>query len=356
MSFMGLNAMTKQINFSLSLILSLSLVACGGGGGEDSTPAVPAIYVPGAAELGAWKVLSDARTLCGFNGSDPLVKFARNARLDAAALSHSKYQVDLSIATRESVLSHMETAGVPGFTGIYPWDRAVYQGYNYRELAEILTATVWDYTRTPAFPTMEQRGTDSMRGLLNTVYHLSGAMYEGADVGLGVYMKTTMISATTWREEYRFGSINGFENTSRRITLGTNKLVSYPCQGSSNIPPKFLPADESPNPLIGTSYANAVVGPPIYLKVDAPQVLTLNAASSSITLNGVAVPFLILNKDNDPNIDPMAPNNAPYITANEGFVIPVQALQPNASYRVTLNGKVGSTDFPQVTFTMTTGP
>jgi len=351
MHLMTYKPMTQPSTYALSLILSLSLVACGGGG--DSSTVTPASYVPGAAELGAWNVLSNARTLCGFDGSDPLVKLTRNAKLDAASLSHSKYLVDLSITTGDSVLSHLETPGIPGFTGVYPWDRAVYQGYNYKALAEILEATVWDYTYTPSFPTMEERGANSMHNLLNTVYHLSGAMYEGADVGFGAYLKTTMINATTWREEYRFGSLIGFEDTDRRITLGTNKVVTYPCKNSSNVPTAFAPAEESPNPFIGTNYASAIVGPPIYLKVDAPQVLTVTTASSSITQNGMAVPFVILSHSNDPNVDPLDGN--PYITPNEVFVIPTQALLPNASYEVTLNGKVGLTDFPQITFTMTTG-
>ncbi|WP_296490572.1 hypothetical protein [Rhodoferax sp.] len=345
--------MTKPGIFSLSLILSLSLVACGGGGGGDSAPVVPASYAPGSAELGAWEVLSKARTLCGFDGSDPLVRLTRNAKLDAAALSHSKYLVDLSFATGDSVLSHLETRGVAGFTGVYPWDRAVYQGYNYAALAEILEATVWDYTSAPTFPTMQVRGADSMRSLLNTVYHLSGAMYEGADVGFGAYLKTTMINATTWREEYRFGSLNGFEDAGRRITLGTGKVATYPCQNSSDIPPAFDPANESPNPFIGTAYANALVGPPIYLKVDAPQTITVNALSSRISRGGATVPFVVLSSSNDPNKDPV--DGQPYITPNEIFVIPTVALNPDTDYEVTLNGKVGLTAFPQITFTMRTG-
>lgn len=342
--------MTQPSTFALSLIFSLSLVACGGG--DDSTTVIPASYEPGSAELGAWNVLNEARSLCGFNGPNPLVKLARNTKLDAAALSHSKYLVDLSIATGDSKLSHFEAPDVPGFTGIYPWDRAQYQGYNYLALAEILEATVWDYTYTPAFPTMEERGTNSMRNLLNTVYHLSGAMYEGADVGFGAYLKTTKINATSWREEYRFGTLIGFENTSRRITLGAGKVVTYPCQGSSNVPAVFEPALEIPNPFKDTNYASARVGPPIYLKVDAPQVLTVNAVSSNIIQNGVAVPFIVLTKDNDPNIDTL--DGKPYITPNEVFVIPTQALLPNTNYQVVLNGKVGLTAFPEIKFTMRT--
>ena len=94
------------------------------------------------------------------------------------------------------------------------------------------------------------------------------------------------------------------------------------------------------------------MGPPIYLKVDAPQVLTVNPLSSSIIQNGAAVPFTVLTKDNDPNID--AVNNRPYIGANEVFVIPTTPLTPNTSYQVSLNGTTNGVPFNR-TFTMTTG-
>lgn len=325
-------------------MLSLSLVACGGGGGDGPT-VTPASYQPGQAERGAFEVLQQARTQCGFGA------LTRNAQLDAAALSHAKYLVDRSIATGVSTLSHLETPGVPGFTGIYPWDRAEYQGYNYLALAEILEGTVWEYTYPPAFPTMEERGANSMRNLLNTVYHLSGAMYEGSELGLGAYLATTKITATTWREEYSFGSLNAYRFANQRITLGAGKVVTYPCQGSSNVPTAFEPANESPNPFIGSAYASAIVGPPIYLKVDAPQVLTVNPISSSLTRDGLAVPFLVLTADNDPNRDL---DGKAYIAPNEVFVIPTIALNPDKNYQVTLNGKIGLTAFPEIKFTMRT--
>jgi len=345
---MNFKPKTEPCTFALSLILSLSLVACGGGGGGGSDAAIvaPASYQPGQAELGAWTVLQNARTLCNFGS------VTRNTQLDAAALSHAKYLVDLSFATGNSIVSHLETLGVPGFTGIYPWDRAVYQGYNYQGLAEILEATVWDYSSAPSFPTMESRGADAMRNLLNTVYHLSGAMYEGSEVGLGAYMQTNQINGSTWREEFRFGALNAYRSGHPRVTLGAGKVATFPCQGSSNIPPAFAPADESPNPFFGTAYANALVGPPIYLKADAPQVLTVNPISSSITQNGTAVPFTVLNSSNDPNIDQV--NNRPYIGSHEVFVVPTTTLTPNTSYQVTLNGTINSVPFTR-TFTMATG-
>jgi hypothetical protein len=335
--------MARSSALSLSLILSLSLVACGGGGGGDVPIVTPASYQPGQAELGAFEVLQQARTQCGFGA------LTRNAQLDAAALSHAKYLVDLSIATGISTLSHYEIFGVVGFTGEDPGDRAIYQNYRYSALAEILAATVWDYTSQPIFPTMKERGAASMRSLLNTVYHLSGAMYDGNEVGLGAYLATSKINTTTWREEYSFGSLNAYRYATQRITLGAGKTATYPCDGSENVPTAFFPANESPNPFPYITDQKISVGPPIYLKVDAGQTVTLT--SNSLSGDGVNVPTLVLNNANDPNRDIY---NKPYIAPNEVFVVPTVALQPDKDYQVTLNGKVGSTAFPEIKFTMRT--
>lgn len=331
-------------SFVLSLLLSLSLVACGGGG--DSSVVIPASYLPGQAEQGGWDVLQEARMRCNFG------RVTRNAQLDAAALSHAKYLVDLSLATGDSTVSHLETPGLPGFTGVYPWDRTVYQGYSYMGVAEILEATVWEYTDPPNFPTMETRGADAMRNLLNTVYHLSGAMYEGSELGLGAYLGTRQISQTTWREEFRFGALNAYRSSHPRITMGAGEIATFPCEGSGGVPPAFEPENESPNPFIGTAYANAIVGPPIYLKADAPQELTVNPISSSISHNGISVPFTILNKDNDPNIDQI--NNRPFIGSHEVFVIPTSALMPDTRYQITLVGTLNNVPFNR-SFAITTG-
>lgn len=338
--------MTTPNSFALTLILSFGLVACGGGGGDSTNvdtnvgTNTAATYAPGSAELGGWNVLQGARTLCGFGA------LTRNSKLDAVALNHAKYLVDLSIATGTSELSHLETPGVDGFTGIFPWDRTQAAGYGTR-VAEILEATVWDYVNPPTFPSMEERGANSMHSLLNTVYHLSGAMYEGAEAGFGAYMKTTLIDATTWREEYRFGSLNGYET--KHITLGAGQVVTYPCQGSSDVPTFFIPANESPNPFPAMTLDSQKVGPPIYLKVDAAQVLQVT--SSNVSLNGVSVPTTLLTHTNDPNIDVYG---KPYIDPNEVFVIPMTALLPNSYYQVTLTGTVNSLPFNR-SFTMRTG-
>lgn len=346
----GSNKMTKAATFSLPLLFSLTLAACGGGGGGGGTVVAPgtvlppttvtipaATYATGSAELGGYTVLQQARVLCGFGA------LRQDTRLDAAALKHARYLTSISSASGTSVLSHYEDITTNAYyTGYYPWDRTTATGYG-NQVAEILEATAWDYdTRNPpVFPALAQRGADSMRSLLNTVYHLTGAMYAGADVGFGADVQTITTGATSRREEYRFGSLNGYQTNT--LKLGSGQVASYPCQGSTDIPPAFVPANESPNPFPAMTSTSQTVGPPIYLKVDAGQVLRVT--SSSVSQNGVSVPTTVLTAANDPNRD---------LGGNEVFVIPSIALSRNTTYQVSLAGTISGAPFSR-SFSMSTG-
>lgn len=325
---------TSFSSVTTAFVLAFGLVACGGGGGDTTSTTTVAPYIPGSAEAGAFNALQLARTQCGFGA------VTRNTQLDAASLAHAKYMVDLSFATGTSIISHTETLGVAGFTGVDLGARAIYQGYVYGALAEILEATYFDYSTQQTFPTMTERGASSMRNLLNTVYHLSGAMYEGRDVGMGAYMNTVKISSTTWREEYRFGALVGYRHTSSPIVLGAGQIATYPCAGITNIPPSFTPAEESPNPFPNSTQ---LVGPPIYVKVDDGQVL--NNVIGTVSRNGVNVSTIVLTANNDQNSE---------VLANEVFIIPSSPLVANSTYQVNLSGSVGAVPFTR-NFSFSTG-
>ena len=220
------------------------------------------------------------------------------------------------------------------------------------QVAEILVGTWWNYDidfPSLVIPTMEQRGTESMRSLLNTVYHLSGALHEGADVGFGVAIQTVPTSATGRLEEYRFGSLNGYQTAT--LKLGTGKVATYPCQGSSNIPPVFEPASENPNPFKDSVYVDAVVGPPIYLKVDPGQKLTVSSTSKIVSQTGGEVPFSVLSNANDPNIDPLW---RALHRPQRGFCDSHGPLNPYTTYQVTLYGTIDNVAFTR-SFAMSTG-
>ncbi len=341
--------------FILPFALTLLLVACGGGGESSSSPAqsasstsdswpsvsvvIPAAtYAANSVELGGWTTLQQARVLCGFGA------LRQSASLDAAAQAHARYLVSISLAAGSTILSHYETINSdPFFTGYSAGERAQRQGYS-TQVAEILASTVWTYDvrSPPALPGLEQRGSTSMLGLLNTVYHLMGAMFDGADVGFGADIQTAA-DGTNRRQEYRFGSLNGYLSQNQRVKLGAGNLATYPCEGSKNIPSKFIPANESPNPFPAMTSTSQTMGPPIYLKVDAGQVLALT--SGSISAGSVSVPTTMLTKANDPQQK---------LQANEVFLVPNSALAANTNYQVNLNGSIDGKPFSR-SFTMGTG-
>lgn len=353
--------MTKPVpKLICAALLPLGLLACGGGGGganstatstSPTTIASAAVTIPvgnyaaGSAELGGYKTLQTARVLCGFGA------LRQNTQLDAAALNHARYLTSESLATGTSLLSHLETNTANSYyKGYAPWDRTNHPSQYYgNQVAEILESTTWDYdvANPPALPTLEQRGTNSMISLLTTVYHLQGALYDGLDVGFGADLRTTA-SGTSRHEEYRFGSLNGWQTQS--FVMGDGQVATYPCQGSANVPTSFAPAYESPNPFPALTSTLQLVGPPIYIKADAGQVLTLT--SSTISSAGAVVSTTVLTHANDPARDG---SGQPYIGVNEAFVVPSVALAPNTVYQVTLSGQVDRQSFSR-SFTMSTEP
>lgn len=347
--------MTKLNTLSLSLILSLGLVACGGGGSSTGVTSTPSIsydntvtqlavpiqtspYPPESAETGGWNVLQTARKLCGFK------ELTQNTQLDMAELAHANYLTYESVLLSSTVLAHDEPNTTnPFFTGNDPMIRAQYQGYGLSGsvvVAEILAATTWP-NNFGVLPTMKQSGGNAMRDLLNTVYHLTGAMYNGPDIGLGASQKTAAQGV-----EFRFGALNGYQSTvsAPRILLGAGNLATYPCEGSSNIPSSFTPANEVPNPLPNST----TVGPPIYLKVDENQTLVVNTSTSSVSTSNVPVTTTLLTNSNDTA-------NPKLIGGHEAFLVPNQPLSPNTDYVVTLNGTINGIAFPTRSFTMRTG-
>lgn len=344
--------MTMNLYQTISLPVlfgTLTLTACGGGGGVDGAPPAPdtlattvisssavkipaATYPPESAEAGGWTILQTARTLCGFG------TLRQDARLDAAALSHANYLTSESLTT-PGLLSHEESnTSNQNYTGRFPWDRTIRSGYG-DQVAEILEAISQTYTvGNPPVPLpMSQRGAFSMIDLLNTVYHQQGAMFDGLDVGFGADLRT-FVNGTSARDEYRFGSLNGFQT--RYHFFGAGRVATYPCQGSINVPTAFAPAFESPNPFPTMTSPLQVVGPPIYLKADFPQVLTLT--SGTISGAGAVVPTTVLTRANDPARDD---SGQPFIGNHEAFVVPTAALRANTDYQVTLAGTVNGVAF-----------
>jgi hypothetical protein len=130
--------------------------------------------------------------------------------------------------------------------------------------------------------------------------------------------------------------------------MGAKVVASYPCAGSTNIPPSFTPVNESPNPFPNLTLNSQKVGPPIYVKVDAGQTLALTSYSIRLK-NGATIPTMLIDYAYDQKI-------AKEVGTNESFVVPNVALSPSSTYQVSLDGTINHTPFPTRNFEFSTGP
>lgn len=345
-------------------LLAGMLAACGGGGGGAADPVVgspapvpapapapaptvinpslqtladvgAATYPSGSAQRGAWDVLQGERVACGFGA------VAQDTRLDAANDAHQRYLTELSLATGTSWIGHFETAGDAAsawFSGTDPTARAVHAGMPVHAwVSEILTALY--NVSTKASPNMvaldEARGAASMRELIGTVYHLTGAMAEGKLAGVGVsYQRGSYaLSPTNDFEQYRFGVQVASLAGGDLQKLGTGNVASYPCSGATQVKGVFVPATESPNPFPDVTLTSVAYGTPIYFKADRGSVLTVAAIAVTKVSDGSAVPVRTLTSSTDP---------AHEVLGHEFFAVPTAALAVGETYRVVANGNVGN--------------
>jgi len=360
-----------------SLLLAAVLAGCGGGGGGASsntstvvdangptvaqapdrtslsssvqavnqdmvTSVTPPTYPAGSVQKGAWDVLMTERQNCGFG------LLQQDARLDAASSAHSYYLAQNSVDTKGFVGGHNENPADSYFTGTNGLERAVAKGISRvggLSINEILDEQNVVRSRdNEYFPTSEARGAASMRRLIGTVYHLSGAMYAGRAGGVGTAHLSGPFDVYTM-EVYRFGTLIADLAGNNKQRLGTGKVVSYPC-ASARPNASFAPATEGPNPFPEITDQNVLVGTPIYFKADAGSTLAVSTATVTKVSDGALQTLRQLNKANDP---------AAKIGSNEVFLVPTSALVAASSYTVSAIGTIDGVAFTK-TFTFTTAP
>lgn len=85
-------------------------------------------------EADAQRALDDVNAVRASAGLPPV---RRDAHLDASARSHSYYWFFNNLSTTVTGLGiHQETAGLPGYSGQFPWTRAVHFGYPNQRIGE----------------------------------------------------------------------------------------------------------------------------------------------------------------------------------------------------------------------------
>jgi uncharacterized protein YkwD len=290
-----------------ALAAALVLAACGGGGDSNGnstvsqSAATAATQDPGAPQA-TGNTASDG--LAWFNyrrqqiGLTPLY---RNALIDAAAQGHSDYQ------KLNNVITHVQTPGKPGFTGVQVNDRLVAAGYILPKddyaFGEVISST----SSTSGFTAAED--------LIAAIYHrflILEPMFREAGAGAA----TVPGGSTYFTTNFAVIGLNG------GLKAGT--VVSYPYPGQQRVPPNFFSDNESPDPVPNRNE----VGYPI--SVHGNIVSTLLTTSFSVRPRGGApLAVQLLTNAGDTH----TPTSA-------AAIIPLNRLASATTYDVDFTGSI----------------
>lgn len=330
-----------KLNALLVIAATATLVACGGGGG-DAPPvnggnpgtgqpppgtnegvSQPQLEVPtptyaaNSEELKVFNALNEERGRCGFG------KLAQNDKLDKAAAAHTNYLVLNYVAP-----SHYETADKPGFTGVYPIDRAVTAGYvksvNDGKTAETLVGGETG------------NAMNRLRGLLNAPYHALVLMDGYRDVGIS--NTAGIVGALVINP----GLANPDKN--QQFAFKDDDVKTFPCEGTVHIGPVLT--GEDPNPVPGRDLRLNPLGVSIQVAVNANRVLKITSATLTNMVTGASVPMReAVGRDNDPH---------KFYKAHQSYIAADKPMKPETKYQATVNGTSDGKAFSR-TFTFTTG-
>ena len=294
-----------RARYLIPLLLTSSLLAaCGGsGGGSSSTAATPP---PPQVSLAQ-------QATDGFNQFNlrrqqvGLSTLSRNAFVDTAAQGHSNYQA------LNDTITHTQTVGKPGFTGINlgppitdPTDvtnRLSVAGYQFGpgEFAygEVIAKTG------------DTSGVNAANDLITAIFHRF-VIFEPVFTDAGAGAATSASGATYFTTDF---TANGLTSG-----LGKGHYVVYPVSGQTDIPTTFFSDSESPDPVPN---ANAV-GFPISVHAD-------------ITSTVAVTTFTVQPRGGTPlATQPLTPEGGNSAAA----IIPLAVLASGTVYDVAFRGTV----------------
>ncbi len=249
----------------------------------------------------AFQYLNQLRTQAG------MIPFEWNPVLERSSANHARY------LSRNRIISHVESSGRIGFTGTYPSDRALREGYNARIVTE-------------NHSTGDGDSLASVDGLMGAIYHRFGfldftkdeigialdradrgynVVYNMGNEGLNQFCKT----APTIREGHYYQdfckrtkrvAVDLVDKLETRTKEKNPEIVVWPPNGGVDIPVVFY--EEIPDPLPNMS----VSGYPVSIQFNPTAYSEVKLLSFQLferdQQEWIEVePFLTMQKSNDPN-------------------------------------------------------
>jgi len=271
-----------------------------------------------------------------------LIPLKENRYLKSAAKNHANYLI------RNSLIGHSEEESNVGFTGKFGSNRAIFAGYKTSMIIENISNNNFS-------------AKESIDGLMSAIYHRFGFLDFNIDeIGIGISQNVNNRYESAF--VYDMGSFNlenlckrgvdkqnfktyveGIcDNKSIRVdgelftkTLNSNRLknskvVIYPFDGQTDIPPAFY--DELPDPLPEYS----VSGFPISISFNEAFFKNIKLLEFKLFKGDIEITKTkVYSKDSDPN---------GRLKKGEFALFPLKRLDWNSKYRVKVkylaNGKI----------------
>ncbi len=302
----------------LALLTALALAACGGGGGDDSRPA-PAAQTSTLTDQGSPATAGAGTTQAtGDTAADGINMFnlrrqqaglrtlARAPMADVAAQAHSEYQ------KRHDVITHEQTPGTEGFTGVTVGDRLSAAGYQFRSAyayGEVLSAT------------SDPSGINAAEDLIAAIYHRF-VILDPVFLQVGAGAATVRNGATYFTTNFVADRLDA--------GLGPGKLVVYPFDGQQGVSRNFFSDHEVPDPVPTQNE----VGYPVSVHADITS--TVEVQSFTIRPRGGSPLQVQLMQNRTTAAAPADPNTPPSAAA----IVPIAPLAPVSTYDVQFTGRV----------------
>jgi uncharacterized protein YkwD len=295
-----------------ALLMSSLLVACGGGGGDTSalvgpatTTTAPLTQEPGAPTL-TGNIATDGFNWINYRRAQlGLPVLSRNSLIDTSAQGHSDYQ------RLNNTITHEQTRGLPGFTGVTLSDRLNAAGYTLTNHAfsvgEVISATTTG------------SGFDQAEQLITAVYHRF-VIFEPVFRELGTGAATVSGGYTYFTAD--FAALDRFQG------LGAGRFVTYPINNQTKVPTNFFSDSESPDPVPNQNE----VGYPISVHADSANSNTILTVQRFTVAprNGTALATRLLSFDSGTSDN----------TKNAAAIVPLAPLRSATVYDVSFSGTV----------------
>jgi uncharacterized protein YkwD len=308
-----MNRMHRMRQIALACTAAWALVACGGGGGGSSagvsngTPSTGFSGQDASAPIATNNIAADGLNWINYRrGQIGMPALTHNGVIDTAAQGHSDYQ------RINNIVTHDQTVGKPGFTGVDLGTRLKAAGYTFvgdNAIGEVISAT----TGGSGFYMAEE--------LITAIYHrfvIFEPMFK--EIGTG---------AATSSANYNYFTADFVANNGYGSGIAAGAIVTWPFNGQSQVPADFNSDYEEPDPVPDRS----VVGYPVSVHTNLTRTLTVQSFTIRAHGSGSDLSTRLLVQGQDANTT----------THSAAAIVPLAPLAAATTYDVTFTGAVDGT-------------